>query len=171
MTEACTLVSLLIVVCCLHAFGPHTTAMARGSLTARAPELVLSVEKVLCFQGPAVCWSAEYVCFSWMGTQGSHPPPLPTPVCLCLCGYVCVYAHMCRREEVVVVVVVLQQQTGLISDIKQSHISGRKQTELAVAPRLHFLQVHASRTSPLPHKDIESRIEKAIDGSLVISGH
>lgn len=40
--------------------------------------------------------------------------------------------------------VVLQQQTGLISDIKQSHISGRKQTELAVAPHLHLLQVHGS---------------------------
>lgn len=56
--------------------------------------------------------------FSWMGTQGSHSPP---PVWLCVC------AHMCTWGGV------LQQQTGLISDIKQSHVSERKQTELAVA--------------------------------------
>ena len=63
---------------------------------------------------------------------------------------------------------VLQQQTRLISDIKQSHISGRKQTELAVAPRLHFLQVHASWTSTLPTRTLNPE-SKAIDGSLVIS--
>lgn len=64
--------------------------------------------------------------------------------------------------------------TGLISDIKQSHISGRRQTELAVALHLHLLQVHASRLTTsrkqLPHEDIKSTIE-AIDGSLVISGY
>lgn len=68
-----------------HCHGP-------GQFNCRAPELVLSVEKVLCFQSPAVCWSAEYVCFSWMDTQGSHPPTLP--VCLCLCGYVCVRTYV-----------------------------------------------------------------------------
>lgn len=39
----------------------------------------------------------------------------------------------------------LQQQTGLIRDIKQYHISGKRQTELAVALHLHLLYVHASQ--------------------------
>lgn len=33
---------------------------------------------------------------------------------------------------------VLQQQMGFISDIKQSHISEREQTELPVSPHLHL---------------------------------
>lgn len=171
MTEACTLVSLLIVVCCLHAFGPHTTAMARGSLTARAPELVLSVEKVLCFQGPAVCWSAEYVCFSWMGTQGSHPPPLPTPVCLCLCGYVCVCTHICAEGRRWWWWWCYNNKLGssvtLNSPIFQEE-SKQSWLLLRVCTSYKCMRVG---TSPLPHKDIESRIEKAIDGSLVISGY
>ena len=97
-------------------------------------------------------------------TRLTFPPRLSA----CVCVVMCVYAHMCRGEEVVVVV--LQQQTGLISDIKQSHISGRKQTGLAVAPRLHFLQVHASRTSPPPARTLNPE-SKAMDGSLVISGY
>ena len=44
MTEACTLVSLLIVVLCLHAFGPHTTTMAHRAVNFKY-ELVLSVKR------------------------------------------------------------------------------------------------------------------------------
>lgn len=84
MTEACTLVSLLIVVCCLHAFGPHTTAMAWGSLTA-SPWVSGACWKGTLFQGPAVWRSADYVCFSWMGTQGSHSPSLSACVCVVMC--------------------------------------------------------------------------------------
>lgn len=103
------------------------------------------------------------MCFSWMGTQASHSPL----ACLLVFVWLCVYAHMRKGG-------VQQQQTGLISDIKQSHISGRKQTDLAVAPHLHLIQVHASQPSTSrrhpSHKDIKSRI-KVIDGSLVISGY
>lgn len=89
MTEACTLVSLLIVVCCLHAFGPHTTAMARGSFTAN-PWVSAVCWKGALFQGPAAWRSADYVCFSWMGTQGSHSQSLSA----CVCVVMCVWAHM-----------------------------------------------------------------------------
>lgn len=85
------------------------------------------------------------MCFSWMGTQGSHSPSLSA----CVCVVMCVSTYVLGQGGGV-----LQQQTGLISDIKQSHISGRKQTELAVAPHLRLLQVHASQPStsrkPLP---------------------
>lgn len=80
-----------------------------------------------------------------------HKAHIP-PACLLVFVWLCVCEHICagaRRGGGV-----LQQQTGLISDIKQSHISGRKQTELAVAPHLRLLQVHASQPStsrkPLP---------------------
>lgn len=36
---------------------------------------------------------------------------------------------------------VLQQQMGFISDIKQSHISEREQTELPVSPHLHLREL------------------------------
>lgn len=140
MTEACTLVSLLIVVWCLHAFGPRTTTtMAWGSLTAN-PWVSAVCWKGTLSQGPAVWSSAEYVCFSWMGTQGSHSPRLSA----CVCVVMCVYAHMLGggRE-------CYNNNTGLISDIKQSHISGRKQIELAVALHLHLLQVHTSQSTIL----------------------
>lgn len=101
---------------------------------------------------------AEYVCFSWMGTQGSYPhPSAPFRVHLHLRLSACVCVVLCWGGGRV-----LQQQTGLISDIKQPHISRRKQTELAAAPHL-YLQVHASQSSTSrkhpSHKDIKSRIE------------
>lgn len=81
-----------------------------------------------------------------------HKARIPL-ACLRVFVWLCVCAHICAVGGGV-----LQQQTGLISDIKQSHISGRKQTELAVALHLHSLQVHASRPSTsrkqLSHKDI-----------------
>lgn len=111
--------------------------------------------------------SAHYVCFSWMGTQGSHSPSRSACVCvvMCVCEHICAGA---RRG------VVLEQQTGLISDIKQSHISGREQTEQTLAPRLHLLQVHVSQPSTsrkhLSHGGFKSQIE-IIDWSSVISAY
>lgn len=99
MTEACTLVSLLIVVWCLHAFGPRTNAMARGSLTAETHELVLSVEKVLCLRAQR-CGAALSMCAFHGWVHKAHIPPPPTsPVCLCLCGYVCVRTYVGREGE------------------------------------------------------------------------
>lgn len=86
----------------------------------------------------------------------AHIPPagLLVFVWLCVCEHICAGA---RRG------VVLEQQTGLISDIKQSHVSGRKQTEQTLAPRLHLLQVHASQPGTsrehFSHGGFKSQIE------------
>lgn len=102
MTEVCTLVSLLIVVWCLHAFGPRTTTtVARGSLTAK-PWV------------RAVCWkgalsrgssSAEQRWVRLLFMDGYTRLTFPSPVCLCSCGCVCVRTYARRGEERV-----LQQQ-------------------------------------------------------------
>lgn len=130
-----------------------------GRFNCKPHELVLSVEKVLCFRAQR-CGGALSLCafHGWV-----HKARIPPRLSACACVVMCWGGA-----------VVLQQQTGLISDIKQSHISGRKQTELTAAPHLHLLQVHASQPSTSrkrpSHKDIKSRI-KVIDGSLVISGY
>ncbi len=154
MTEACTLVSLLIVVCCLHAFGPHTTAMAWGSLTANPWVSAVSWKGALS-QGPAVWRSAEYVCFSWMGTQGSHSPRLSACVFVWLC-VCCTYAggEECYNNK-------LGSSVTLNSPIFREE---SKQNWLlhCIFTYYKWMQVHPS------HKDIKSRV-KVIDGSLVIS--
>lgn len=155
MTEACTVVNLLIVVWCLHAFGPHTTAMAWGHLTAN-PWLSEVRWKGALFRSPAACSSAEYVCLSPMGTQGLHS--LGPSACVCVVIHVYAYLHGGGG---------LQLQTCLIMTVNRPSVS-----ELAVASCLKLLQVHPSqlsnsKTASFPHF-VGSRME-AIDESAVIS--
>ena len=65
--EACPLVSLLIVVLCLHAFGLHTTTMAHRAVHFKY-ELVLSVKRCSVARALAETRITENVYFSWMST-------------------------------------------------------------------------------------------------------
>lgn len=87
MTEACTLVSLLIVVWCLHAFGPHTTAMARGSLTAE-PWV-----RAVCWKGALSRGAALSMCAFHGWVHKAHIPP----ACLLVFVRLCVCTHIGKK--------------------------------------------------------------------------
>lgn len=88
MTEVCTMVSLLIVVC-LHAFGPRTTAMARGTLTAQ-PWVRAVCWKATLSLGP----SSVELCVLFMAGYPSLQPLLLSCLSAFACVVMCVDAHM-----------------------------------------------------------------------------
>lgn len=97
MTEACTLVSLLIVVRCLHAFGPHTTAMAWGSFTANPWVSAFCWKGALSHSPTGV--KELWVCVLFMDGYTRLASPPPPRLSACVCAVMCVYAHMQEDQE------------------------------------------------------------------------